>query len=194
MSVNIEPVAGSLGAEIHGINLSQELSNMEASTVHDAFLRHRVLFFRDQTLTPHQQLRFTRLFGEPDTYPFMQGLEEAPEVIDIIKTETDEANFGGSWHSDTAYLPKPARGTVLYALEVPDAGGDTLFANTAAAYAALSDGMRAMVDGLYGVNSSEKRLRWQPGKSDGATQCDERGFQRNVRELRKCASDCSHAS
>jgi taurine dioxygenase len=82
-------------------------------------------------------------------------MPDTPEFIEIIKTESDTVNFGGSWHSDTSYLPEPALGTVLYALEVPDAGGDTQFANTAAAYDALSQGMREMLSGLIGVNSSD---------------------------------------
>ena len=153
--MDIQPVAGALGAEISGIRLGDALTNSQRAAVHDAFLAHHVIFFREQTLTPHQQLDFTRVFGEPDTYPFMQGLAETPEVIDIIKTEDDKQNFGGSWHSDTAYLPKPARGTVLYALEVPEQGGDTLFANTAAAYAALSPGMQTLLGRLTGVFSSD---------------------------------------
>tara|TARA_B100000676_G_scaffold310268_1_gene376250 strand:+ start:185 stop:1045 length:861 start_codon:yes stop_codon:yes gene_type:complete len=153
--VDIRPVAGALGAEVFGIDLGAHLSNSQRDAVHNAFIEHHVLFFREQRMTPNQQLDFTRVFGEPDVYPFMEGLEGTPEVIDIIKTEDDTVNFGGSWHSDTAYMPKPARGTVLYALEVPTQGGDTLFANTAAAYAALSPGMQAMLGRLTGVFSSD---------------------------------------
>lgn len=153
--MDIKPVAGALGAEVIGIDLGLELSNQAAADVHQAFLDHHVLFFRDQTLTPQQQLTVSRVFGEPDVYPFIAGMADFPEVIEIIKTETDSVNFGGSWHSDTSYMPKPALGTVLYALEVPDAGGDTMFANTAAAYDALSEAMRDMLSGLVGVNSSD---------------------------------------
>jgi taurine dioxygenase len=153
--MQIAPVSGALGAEITGVDLSADLSNQQAADVHAAFLRHHVLFFRGQSMSPQQQMSFTRVFGEPALYPFIQGMPDAPEVIEIVKTESDIANFGGSWHSDTAYMPEPALGTVLQALEVPDAGGDTLFANTGAAYRALSDGMRRLVDGLVGVNSSE---------------------------------------
>lgn len=153
--LNIEPVSGALGAEIHGLRIDRELSNRESEQLHAAFLDHKVLFFRDQQLSPQQQLGFARLFGEPEVYPFIKGLDDAPEIIEILKTETDKKNFGGSWHSDTSYMPEPALGTVLYGLEIPDAGGDTLFANTALAYEALSDGMRDLLDGLHAVNSSE---------------------------------------
>lgn len=153
--MDIRPVAGALGAEIRGIDLAGGLSTAQAQQVHQAFVEHHVVFFRDQALTPAQQLDVTRLFGEPEIYPFIAGMADAPEVIEIIKTESDVVNFGGSWHSDTSYLPEPALGTVLYALEVPDAGGDTLFANTAAAYDALSSGMQRILSGLVGVNSSD---------------------------------------
>lgn len=153
--MRITPVAGSLGAEIDGVSLSGALSNEQAAAIHAAFLEHHVLFFRDQQMSPTEHVRFTGVFGEPVEYPFAEGLPDAPEVIEIIKTPVDKVNFGGNWHSDTAYMPEPALGTVLHALEVPKSGGDTLFANTAAAYDALSDAMKEMLGGLTGVFSSE---------------------------------------
>lgn len=153
--MRIEPVAGALGAEILDVDVSGDLANSEAAAIKDAFLEHKVVFFRDQALSPVAQKRFANLFGEPEIYPFIKGFDEAPEVIEILKTETDQKNFGGSWHSDTAYMPEPALGTVLHALETPDAGGDTLFANCAMAYERLSENMRRLLDGLVGVNSSE---------------------------------------
>lgn len=140
---------------VTGIDLSKPLSAGQVDALREAFLQFHVLFFRDQQLDPAAQLRFTRTFGEPAVYPFIEGLPGFPEVIDIIKTEADTVNFGGSWHSDTSYMPEPALGTVLYAIEVPAFGGDTLFANTHAAYNALSPGMRAMLDGVIGVYSSD---------------------------------------
>ena len=157
--MDIRPVAGALGAEITGVDLRGELSNRVSADIHAAFLKHHVLFFRDQHLSPQEELRFTRIFGEPDIYPFQKGLPDTPEVIEILKTESDTRNFGGSWHSDTTYLEKPALGSVLSALEIPDYGGDTLFANMALAYDALSDGMKAMLAGLVAVNSSDGPYR-----------------------------------
>jgi taurine dioxygenase len=153
--MEIQPLSGTLGAEIRGVDLSRELSNSETADIHGAFLTHKVLFFRGPELSPQQQLRVARIFGEPGVYPFIKGLDEVPEVIEILKTENDKVNFGGSWHSDTAYMPEPAMGTVLHAVEVPASGGDTLFANMVAAYDALSDGMKAMLEGLRGVNDSD---------------------------------------
>jgi len=153
--LSIIPVAGALGAEVSGVDIGKPLSDVMRQTLTDAYLKYHVLFFRDQSLSPKQQLAFTRTFGQPDTYPFMTGMKEAPQVIEIIKTKDESVNFGGSWHSDTAYMPEPHEGTVLYAVSVPEFGGDTLFTNTAAAYDALSDGMKALLDGVVGVYDSD---------------------------------------
>ena len=93
-------------------------------------------------------------FGEPCPYPFVTGIDGFPFIFEVVKEESETVNFGGNWHSDTTYLPKPPLGTLLYAMETPSYGGDTLFASTAAAYDALSDAMKSMLDGLVGVNSA----------------------------------------
>jgi taurine dioxygenase len=157
MTIHTDPIASALGAEVSGANLTAGLSNAEASAVHDAFLRHKVLVFRDQPLTPDALLRLARVFGEPDVYPFIEGLPDFPEIIEILKTEFDRINFGGSWHSDTAYLEQPSLGSLLHAVEVPDCGGDTLFTNTELAFQALSPGLKEALAPLRAVNSSEGR-------------------------------------
>ena len=109
-----------------------------------------------EDLTPEQQLAFARCFGEIDRYPMVQGLPGYPDIVEVAKREDERENFGGVWHSDTAYLEKPPMGAVLYARELPPLGGDTLFANMALAYEALSPGMRTLLDGLRAVNSAAK--------------------------------------
>ena len=168
--MDVIPITTALGAEINGINLAGGVSNLEARSIRDAFLEHKVLFFRDQDLTPTDLVGCARILGEPEIYPFIQGLREIPEVIEIIKTEMDTTNFGGSWHSDTSYMPQPAMATALYALQVPDAGGDTLYANTALAYDALSDAMREMLTPLKGINSSE--FGYKGGRAIGMAKLD----------------------
>ena len=152
--IDVRPVAGALGAEIHGVDLAQPLSNRVFDEIHQAFLDNLVIFFRDQAITPQQQVAFAGRFGKPGIYPFIAGLEEAPEVTEILKTEDDTENFGGLWHSDTPYMEEPALGSMLYAKETPVAGGDTQFANTYLAYETLSEGLKAALDGLSAVNSS----------------------------------------
>ena len=155
-TMRIEPMAGALGAEIGGIDVV-DLSPATRDDLHQAFLDHQVICIRDQTLTPQQMVQFARLFGEPAIYPFIQAIDGAPEVIEILKTETDQQNFGGNWHSDTSYLARPASGTMLFAHEIPPVGGDTLFANMYLAYETLSDGMKDLLSGLTGIYSSAQK-------------------------------------
>ena len=152
----VRRLAGALGAEIHGIDLAAGLSDSQAAQVRQVFLEHQVIFFREQQLTPEQFLRFARAMGEPIEYPFVKGLDGYPVIIEVKKLEHERSNFGGIWHSDTTYLPQPPMGSMLLAREVPPHGGDTLFASQYAAYEALSEGMRKLLDPLVAVNSSAK--------------------------------------
>ena len=152
----VEPVAGALGAELSGLDLSQALSDETILAVRRAWLEHLVLFFRDQPLPPAQFLAFARRFGEPIEYPFVKGLDSHPEIIPVLKLEHERVNFGGVWHSDTTYLDVPPMASMLVAREIPPYGGDTLFANMYQAYEALSHGMQRLLDGLVAINSSAK--------------------------------------
>lgn len=153
-ALGVHPVAGALGAEIAGVDLSRDLDAATIAALRRAWLEHLVLFFRDQTLTPPQFLALARRFGEPIEYPFVQGLPEAPEVIPVLKREHEHANFGGIWHSDTTYLDRPPMASMLIARELPPAGGDTEFANMYLAYERLSAGMQRLLAPLVGVSSS----------------------------------------
>lgn len=155
-SITVEPVAGAIGAELGGVDLSQDLSDSTVGAIREALLEHLVIFFRDQELTPERLMAFSLRFGEPVAYPFVKGLEGFPEITPILKREEDRSNFGGLWHSDTVYQAVPPMGTILYALEVPPYGGDTEFANQYLAYETLSAPLRAFLDGLTAVHISGK--------------------------------------
>jgi len=154
--VEIRPVAGALGVELHGVDLAQDLDDEVIGEIRQAWLDHLVVFFRGQKITPAQQLAFARRLGEPMAYPQLTGLPDFPMITPVMKLETERNNFGGVWHSDTTYLEVPPMASMLYAIELPPVGGDTEFANQYLAYETLSDGMRAMLDGLTGVSSSMK--------------------------------------
>jgi taurine dioxygenase len=168
----IRPIGGALGAELHGIDLSADLSNETITAVRQALLDHLVIFFRDQELPPDRFLALARRFGTPIEYPFVKGIEGFPEIIDVTKLEHETINFGGVWHSDTTYLQQPPMATLLVAREVPDAGGDTLFANQYLAYETLSEKLRGLLAGLRGVSSSAKadasRTREDRIRTDGS--------------------------
>jgi taurine dioxygenase len=179
VALEIRPIAGALGAEISGIDLSEDLSDDAVAALRRAWLEHLVLFFHDQPLTPAGFLRFARRLGEPMEYPFVKGLDECPEVIPVVKLAHERVNFGGIWHSDTAYLGAPPMASLLIARELPPAGGDTLFANMYQAYEALSGGMKRLLHDLVGVNSSATadatRTREDRMKDSGRT-ADRQGY------------------
>ncbi|HUT48233.1 MAG TPA: TauD/TfdA family dioxygenase [Alphaproteobacteria bacterium] len=153
-TIEVGQTGRALGAEIGGVDLAGPLDDATIAAIRQALLDHLVIFFRDQTITPAQHLAFARRFGETADYPMLKGLEGFPEIVEVVKLEHEEANFGGAWHSDTAYLDVPPMGSILVAREVPDAGGDTEFANMYAAYESLSDGMKELIGALKAVNSS----------------------------------------
>ncbi len=158
--MQISPLAGALGAEIHGVDLK---NGADWNQIHNAFLQYAVLVIRGQKLEPEDIMAVGGKFGEPCHYPFVVGMEKFPFIFEVVKEPEEKKNFGGAWHSDTAYLKQPPLATLLYAMETPSHGGDTLFANTAAAYEALSEGMRKVLDPLIGVNSAE--LKYGGGRS-----------------------------
>jgi taurine dioxygenase len=169
--IEVRPIAGTLGAEIAGPNLAEELPDATIGAIRQALLDHLVIFFRDQDLPPDRFLAFARRFGAPIEYPFLKGLDGFPEIIAVAKLENEKVNFGGVWHSDTTYLEEPPMATLLVAREVPPVGGDTLFANQYLACEALSDGMQRLLGGLRGVSGSAKadatRTREDRIRADG---------------------------
>ena len=153
--LQIKRIAGSCGAEIHGVDL-RSLDESTAKEIREALLEHKVVFFRDQDLSSEEFLNFTSKFGKPIEYPFVKGIDGYPEIIQVMKREHEKTNFGGVWHCDTLYLDEPPMGTILMAKELPPYGGDTLFANQVAAYDALSDGLKSTLSTLTAVNTSAK--------------------------------------
>ncbi len=149
-----QPLSGALGLELRGFDLSKPLTDDQVASIRAAFNENHVLVFRDQTLTPEEQMAFGRRFGELDTHPFVDGSPEHPEVLEIVTAPDDRINFGGGWHSDVTFLDEPDLGSILYAVELPPFGGDTLFANQHAAYDALSDTMKGVLEGLVGLHSA----------------------------------------
>ncbi|MCB1746956.1 MAG: TauD/TfdA family dioxygenase [Gammaproteobacteria bacterium] len=152
----VAPLTPAIGAVVDGVDLARPLAPAVLDEIQHAFHERLVLFFRDQSLAPEQLVRFARNFGDIGYYPFVEGMAGHPEVVEVVKKEDETINFGGLWHTDTAYLERPPAGSVLYAVTVPPYGGDTLFANMYLAYDSLSDGMKRLLEGLRGVNSAEK--------------------------------------
>jgi taurine dioxygenase len=155
-AMKVRRLAGAVGAEISGVDLTQPISVTLAQEIRDVWLAHEVIFLRDQPLSSQQFMDFANAMGEPVEYPFVKGIDGFPHIIEVKKLEHERVNFGGVWHSDTTYLDLPPMGSMLLAKEIPPFGGDTLFASQYAAYEALSDTMQRLLSGLQGINSSAK--------------------------------------
>jgi taurine dioxygenase len=158
--IEVKPIAGALGAEIGGVNLGR-LDDATFDEIKAAWLEHLVVFFRDQNITPEHQIAFAKRFGDIHHHPFMKGMEDYPDILEIIKEEGDTKAFGEVWHTDQMFNPEPATATILYAKETPDAGGDTLFANMYLAYETLSEPMKAMLQGLRTFNVGDRKKLMQ---------------------------------
>ena len=152
----VQPLSGSVGAEISGINLLAPLDDDTIARIRRVWLQHGVIFFRDQPLDSAALMAFAERFGEVVEYPFVKGLPDYPLIIPVLKLPQERHNFGGIWHTDTTYLREPPTATMLIARELPPFGGDTLFASSYAAFEALSPGLQQTLRGLKAVKSSAK--------------------------------------
>ena len=168
--IRVQRIAGALGAEITGVDL-RRLADDDVAEIRRVWLEHLVVFFREQELSSAEYMAFAKRIGQPIPYPFVRGMEGFPEIIEVKKLEHEKMNFGGIWHSDTAYLEVPPMASMLLAREVPPRGGDTLFANMCLAYETLSEGMKRLLAPLVAVNTSSKadvtRTREDRIKTDG---------------------------
>ncbi len=163
-AIEARPIAGALGAEIDGVDLAR-LDDETFEAIHDVWLEYLVIFFRDQEITPAQQVAFAERFGEIHFHPYLKGLDEQPEVLEVVRNPGDSYTFGSVWHTDQMFNPKPAKATMLYAKETPSAGGDTMFANMYLAYETLSEGMRNLLEGIKTHNLGDGSRNNRGGKS-----------------------------
>ncbi len=152
-AIEIRPCAG-VGAEISGVDLGAGLDDAALRQVRRAFATHGVLFFRDQSLTPEAHIALAERFGAININRFFQAVDGYPMIAEVRKEPDQKANIGGGWHTDHSYDEAPALGSILVARELPPSGGDTWFANMAAAFDALSDGLKATLLTLRAIHSS----------------------------------------
>ena len=150
--IEVRPLSSAVGAEVSGVDLV-DCDGPTFIEIHRAFLNHHVLFFRDQELSLESHKAFGRRFGSLNVHPQYVPLDGHPEILPIVKEADAEHNIGGGWHSDITFLERPALGSILYAIDVPATGGDTLFANQELAFEELSTGLRQLLLGLRAVHS-----------------------------------------
>jgi len=170
-SITVEKVTPYIGAEISGIDLSHPLKPREFELINTALMDNLVIFFRDQTISPEQQLNFGRLFGDIYVHPFATAEKEGngnefrpylitekdhPEILVIRADENSKRVAGEKWHTDVSSDAEPPMGSILYLTEVPPTGGDTLFSSMNAAYDALSDPMKRFLEKLTAIHDGAK--------------------------------------
>ncbi|MBI1734184.1 MAG: taurine dioxygenase [Candidatus Rokubacteria bacterium] len=166
MSIDVKKVTPHCGAEIDGVDLSRALDDATIREIEKALVEHTVVFFHDQTLTPEQHKALGRRFGELHIHPaYPHLLEGHPEIMVIHADEKSTRVAGENWHSDVSCDPAPPLGTILQMHEVPPVGGDTLFASMYAAYEALSEPMKRLLEGMTAIHDGEHVYR---GRYDGA--------------------------
>ena len=152
--IQVEPVSPHVGAEISGVDLARPIAADAFAEIRRAFGQYGVVFFRDQDLTPEQHVACAERFAPIDINRFFTAVPGYPMIAEVRKEPEQTRNIGGGWHTDHSYDQVPALGSMLYAREVPQIGGDTLFASMYAAYDALSNGLKAMLEGLAACHSS----------------------------------------
>ena len=152
-TINVKPLSGNIGAEIDGVNL-KKISKEQFKEIKKVFGKYGVIFFRNQNLSPEEEIIFAELWGEININRFFTNLEGYPKIALVSKEPDQKKNIGGAWHTDHTYDLEPAMGSILFAHQVPKKGGDTLFSSMYAAYETLSDGLKDTLKNMYGRHSS----------------------------------------
>ena len=155
MSLTITPLSSALGAQIDGVDLTLPLSEEQRTAIEQALLKHQVIFFKDQSITPQQQAHFAANFGDLHIHPIYPNVPEQPEVL-VLDTAVTDVRDNAVWHTDVTFLPTPALGAVLSAKQLPAFGGDTLWASGIAAFEGLSKPLQVLLDGLTATHDFTK--------------------------------------
>ena len=169
-NILINPTSGSMGVEIHNVDLSKELSDSLFSEIRETFIEHGLIFFRDQELTPDDHLSFAKRWGEININRFFAKVEGYDQIAEVKKDPDQKINIGGAWHTDHSYDQIPAMGSILLAKETPKIGGDTLFANMYRAYETLSNGMKKTLETMKACHSSRHVFGAHTGYAEASSQ------------------------
>ena len=153
-TITVTPLSPALGGEISGVDIAAGVSDEQFADIRQAFTDYGVIFFRDQDLTPDQHIEFAERWGDINVNRFFHPVETHPVIAEVRKEPDQKTAIGETWHTDHSYDQVPAMGSILYAREVPEVGGDTMFASMYAAYEALSDGMKQMLLSMNAEHSS----------------------------------------
>lgn len=172
----VERLSPTIGAELSGIDLSQALPDSTIAEIYQALLDYKVIFFRDQNITSQQHLAFGRRFGALEVHPFVAQDPEFPELLRITHNKENKGQEN-LWHSDVTWRAEPSLGSILRAHEIPDVGGDTLFADMGQAYDDLSETLKEQLDGLTAIHDAvgfRQRMREKGASEDEVNAMRER--------------------
>tara|TARA_B100001250_G_scaffold410115_1_gene435893 strand:+ start:649 stop:1476 length:828 start_codon:yes stop_codon:yes gene_type:complete len=151
--MEIKLLSGALGAEINGINL-KDCSKENWTEINKLLLEHKVIFFRNQNITPDEQINLAKMFGPLEKHIYVKGLEGYPEIVRIKKTPNEKHQWGETWHTDVSYNPKPTKVIILKSIKIPPVGGDTMFSNMETAYETLDEKIKEKINNKKAVHSS----------------------------------------
>jgi len=151
--MDIKLLSGALGAEVDGIDL-KDTSDKNFKIINDLLLEHKVIFFRNQPLTPEQHIALAEKFGPLETHAYVKGLDKYPEIVRIIKGKDEKNQWGENWHSDVSYNEKPTKAVILKSIKIPPVGGDTCFSNMEIAWETLDEKIKEKIKGKKAVHSS----------------------------------------
>ena len=157
MPFDVRPVSGSLGAEVTGFDLASITAD-QFDELYRILVEHQVIFLRDQSPSNEEYVAFAKLWGEIMLYPYMAGMENYPEILQVLKEPGNTYAFGNQWHTDSSFIPIPPKVTMLHAIELPPAGGDTGYASMYSAYDALSEGMKTMLAESRVLNIGDQKV------------------------------------
>jgi len=169
LALDLAPLSGTIGAEIRGLDLHQPLSDETVAAVRQALLDYKVIFFPGAHLDAAEHKRFATYFGEiTNAHPVVPGIGDHKEVFEIdyskvremLAAGKEDGEYGGGekWHTDVTFMRTPPLGSILNAIVIPKAGGDTLWADTQAAYEGLSQPFKDLLDGLTAVHDGARRF------------------------------------
>ena len=153
--IQVKPLTPRIGAEIYGVDLCAPLSDAVFAEIYQAWMRHLVVFFRDQPMTPQQHLAFGQRFGELHVHPAAPYAEGNPALMQIHTDKDSSRNNGEGWHSDVSADEEPPMASILHLHQTPSHGGDTLWANMYEAYAALSPPIQALLEELSALHVAD---------------------------------------
>ena len=143
--MKVKLCSGALGAEIEGIDL-KTINSDNFKTINDLLLEHKVIFFREQNMSPEEQIKLAKLFGPVEEHAYVKGLEGYPEITRLIKDAEEKNQWGEGWHSDVSYNETPTKAVVLKSIKIPPVGGDTVFSNMELAWETLDEELKKIVE------------------------------------------------